>query len=314
MNLRRRYSFTRYARSALWVVPFIAIFLELILANLLHELDALLNWRLLGLGVPGAQAMLQAIINLTLSFIVFTFGSLLVAIQVANGQLTPRIIAATLLRNDVVKYTVGLFVFTLLFAVSAVDRTETRVHQLVLVVVAGLGLLSIAAFLYLIDYAARLLRPISILARVAEDGLAVVETMYPEPTQGLPTRNALRSKSGQPSGIISNAAKSQIVLAVDIQSLVAEAKRANVIIEFIPAVGDFVGKNEPLFALYGDGASVNSDTLRAAVSLGAERTLEQDPTFAFRIMIDIALKALSPAINDPTTAVLAIDQLHAFCA
>jgi uncharacterized membrane protein len=310
MNFRRWYSLTRYARSALWVVPFIAILLELILTNLLHELDAMLNWRLAGLGVPGAQAMLQATITLTLSFIVFTFGSLLVAIQVASGQLTPRIIATTLLRDDVVKYTVGLFVFTLLFAVSAVDRTETRVHQLVLVVVAGLGLLSIAAFLYLIDYAARLLRPISILARVAEDGLAVVETLYPEPTQGLPTRNVLRPKSTQPSRIISNEAKSQIVLAVDMQSLVAEAKRTNVIIEFIPAVGDFVGKDEPLFALYGDGASVDGDTLRAAVSLGAERTLEQDPTFAFRIVIDIALKALSPAINDPTTAVLAIDQLQ----
>ena len=53
-----------------------------------------------------------------------------------------------------------------------------------------------------------------------------------------------------------------------------------------------------------------TSTLRSAVAFGSERTLEQDPTFAFRIVIDIALKALSPAINDPTTAVLAIDQLH----
>ena len=50
--------------------------------------------------------------------------------------------------------------------------------------------------------------------------------------------------------------------------------------------------------------------LRSAVAFGSERTWEQDPTFAFRIVIDIALKALSPAIDDPTTAVLAIDQLH----
>ena len=50
--------------------------------------------------------------------------------------------------------------------------------------------------------------------------------------------------------------------------------------------------------------------LRAAVAFGPERTLDQDPTFAFRIVADIALKALSPAINDPTTAVLSLDQLH----
>jgi uncharacterized membrane protein len=61
--------------------------------------------------------------------------------------------------------------------------------------------------------------------------------------------------------------------------------------------------------IYGDGA-VDTDKLRHAVDLGSERTMEQDPTFAFRITIDIALRALSAAINDPTTAVLAIDQLH----
>ena len=78
----------------------------------------------------------------------------------------------------------------------------------------------------------------------------------------------------------------------------------------IPSVGDFVGKDEPLFALYGGAAAIDDDKLRDAVLFGAERTMEQDPAFSFRIVVDIALKALSPAINDPTTAVLAIDQLH----
>jgi uncharacterized membrane protein len=75
-------------------------------------------------------------------------------------------------------------------------------------------------------------------------------------------------------------------------------------------VGDFVAVDEPLFNLYGGAHTVEDDALRSAVVSGSERTMEQDPTFAFRIVIDIALKALSPAINDPTTAVLAIDQLH----
>jgi uncharacterized membrane protein len=75
-------------------------------------------------------------------------------------------------------------------------------------------------------------------------------------------------------------------------------------------VGDFVAKEEPLFRLYGGAAGIGDRELRAAVALGSERTLEQDPTFAFRILVDIAIKALSPAINDPTTAVLAIDQIH----
>lgn len=67
---------------------------------------------------------------------VFSFGSLLVAIQVASAQLPPRIIATTLLRNDVVRFTVGLFIFTLLFALSAQNRIESAVPQLVIFVAA----------------------------------------------------------------------------------------------------------------------------------------------------------------------------------
>jgi uncharacterized membrane protein len=90
----------------------------------------------------------------------------------------------------------------------------------------------------------------------------------------------------------------------------SEAERSHGVIEFVPQVGDFVAVDEPLFNLYGGARTIEDDVLRSAVALGSERTMEQDPTFAFRIVIDIALKALSPAINDPTTAVLAIDQLN----
>jgi uncharacterized membrane protein len=97
---------------------------------------------------------------------------------------------------------------------------------------------------------------------------------------------------------------------VDIEVLVEESRKSNAVVQLIPVVGDFVGKDEPLFALYGDVSRLDENMLASSIHFGIERTLEQDPTFAFRIILDIALKALSPAINDPTTAVLAIDQLH----
>ena len=77
----------------------------------------------------------------------------------------------------------------------------------------------------------------------------------------------------------------------------------------MPQVGDFVANANPLFRQYG-GASLAEHDLRQTVAFGPERTMEQDPLFVFRIIVDIASKALSPAINDPTTAVLALDQLH----
>lgn len=76
-----------FLRSSLWAVPFIAIPLTMAVTRLLHWLDAQLGWTLLGFGVAGAQAVLQAIVRATLSFLVFTFGPLLVAVQVASGQL-----------------------------------------------------------------------------------------------------------------------------------------------------------------------------------------------------------------------------------
>jgi len=299
-----------YIRSALWFVPFIAILLELILTRLLHDLDLRLNWTLLGLGPAGARAVLEASITMALSFLVFAFGSLLVAIQIAGGQLTPRIIATTLLRDNVVRYTVGLFVFTMMFAISALNRLETNVHQLVLLLAGTLAVMSMAAFLYLIDYAARLLRPVSILTRVAEIGLTVIDYLHPTPTRPPDVPVAPIPALGAPDRIVTHAGAAQVLLAVELQDLIAAARAADGIVQLIPSVGDFVGRDEPLFALYGGAAAIEERRLRNAARFGAERTMEQDPAFSFRIVVDIALKALSPAINDPTTAVLAVDQLH----
>jgi uncharacterized membrane protein len=310
MRWNHWYRIRSYVKSSLWIIPFVAIPLELITIRILHALDARLGWTLLGLAVPGAQALLQTLITATLSFTVFTFGSLLVAIQVASGQLTPRIIATTLLRNDVVRYTVGLFIFSLLFAVGVMDRMETKVHQLAVFFAAILGILCFAAFLYLIDYAARLLRPISILTYVGKEGLAVIASVYPDRSVGPHHPGVRRHALGPPARILHHRGKSEIVLAVNLPALKEEAERSNGAVEFVPQVGDFVAVDEPLFNLYAGAAAIDENKLRASVAFGPERTMEQDSTFAFRIVIDIALRALSPAINDPTTAVLAIDQLH----
>jgi uncharacterized membrane protein len=260
--------------------------------------------------VPGAQAVLQVIVTSALSFMVFTFGSLLVALQVASAQMTPRIIATTLLRNNVVRYTVGLFTFTLMFALSAQNRLEKDVHQLVIFLAASLGLCCFAAFFYLIDYASRLLRPISILAHVGNEGLAVIESVYPDSSLGPDPPEGKRRRLPPPDHFVQHKGTSGVVLAVNLKLLMIVAERSNGVIEFVPQVGDFVAVDEPLFDFHGSPPSNVEGSLRASVAFGSERTMEQDPTFAFRIAIDIALRALSPAINDPTTAVLAIDQLH----
>jgi uncharacterized membrane protein len=307
----RVYRTTSYLKSTLWTVPIIAIALEFLLAPGLRALDAWLRWRIGLLAPAGATALYQTVITLTLSFLVFTFGSLLVAIQVASGQLTPRIIATILLRNNVVRFSVGLFVVALVFSIQALNRQEASVDELVALVTGILAVACIVDFLFLIDYAARLLRPVTVLTRVGNTGTAMIESVYPDPATALtPEAAALHEQPRMPSREVEHDGTSEIVLAVDIPTLVALAKRHDGQIEFMPLVGDFVATGEPLFVLRGGATAIDDRIVRLAVAFGPERTLEQDPMFAFRIVVDIALKALSPAINDPTTAVLAIDQVH----
>jgi uncharacterized membrane protein len=311
MNWNAWYRPIRYIKSSLWVAPFIAIVLEQVTIRVLDRIDARFGWTFYGGSVHAAGVTLQAVISLTLSFVVFTFGSLLVALQVASGQMTPRIIATTLLRDNTVRYSVGLFVFTMLFAVGAWSRTETDVNQLNLFVAATLGLICIAAFLYLIDYAARALRPASIVARVSDLGLTVIESVYPTATRATDQSSSPpRQRLGQPNRSVYHRGRSGIVLAVNLDVLVVEARRLDGIIEFVPQVGDFVTVGDPIFHLYGGAVAIDNGTLSEAATFGPERTLEQDPMFVFRILVDIAIKALSKAINDPTTAVIVIDQLH----
>jgi uncharacterized membrane protein len=106
---------------------------------------------------------------------------------------------------------------------------------------------------------------------------------------------------------IEHRGNSAIILAVNLKAIVAAARKVDGVVEFVHRVGDFVAVGEPLFRLYGHATSISDRVLRAQVAFGRERTIEQDSTFAFRVIVDIATKALSKAINDPTTAVLAID-------
>jgi uncharacterized membrane protein len=318
MRWNRRYVIKSYIGASLWLVPFFSVILYMVVHRITYGIG---GWLLrtgrideksafLGLTMVGARSALETIVTLNLSFLVFTFGSLLIAIQVAGGQYTPRIIATTLLRDNAIRFTVGYFVFTLLFTMRVLTRMGGEmVHQFNTLIAGVLGLVSVVIFLYLIDYAARFLRPVSIVQRVGHYGIAVIKSVYPQPTtRPHPVESSQRPAS--PDRTVVHVGTSGIVLAVDLAGLIAQARQANGVIEFVPQVGDFVAADEPLFLLYGGAGAIDDRQLRAAVALGSERTVEQDPTFSFRILVDIAIKALSPAINDPTTAVLAIDQLH----
>ena len=149
MLWNRRYVIKSYIRASLWLVPFFAVVLYMVVNRITYGIEGWLlrtgqideKTAFFGLTLVGARSALDTIVTLNLSFLVFTFGSLLVAIQVAGGQYTPRIIATTILRDNAIRFTVGYFVFTLLFAMRVLTRMGGEiVHQFNTFIAVVLGL------------------------------------------------------------------------------------------------------------------------------------------------------------------------------
>src|SRR5580704_7273456 len=219
MEWNLKYSLRSYLRSALWVVPVLAYVTSFIAIRIVGFLDDWLEWSWQWkMEVATVQSVLQGLVAATISFIVFAFSSLLVAIQVASAQLSPRIIATTLLRDNTIRLVVALFVLTLSFGMGTLARSQAHVQYLLLSFAVVLAGTSTVAFIYLIDYAARLLRPVSIVWRLGEKGLAVIEEVYPSKIKGRHIPPKPPPPLGTPERIVVHHGMSAIILAVDLET------------------------------------------------------------------------------------------------
>ena len=307
MTWLQRYQLQRTLRSSLCLLPVLAIAVALSVAPLIRWLDSETGWMLFNFSPDGARTVLAAFTSSMLTFVVFVVSSLLIVVQLASAQLTPRVIARVF--ADVrLRWVLSILTFAYTYTIAVSGRIEDTVPQLPVTVAIYCNLACIALFFWFTQWLGGSLRPIAMLQSVAEEGRAVVESVYPEPFD---PAEVPRGWSAAPEGdvsVVEHPGNSGVLLAFSQHRLVAIASRAGVVIELVPQVGDFVARGQPLFRIR--NGTVDPGDLRSHIAIGPERTLEQDPRFAFRIMVDIASKALSPAINDPTTAVLALDQLH----
>lgn len=297
--------------ASLWVIPVIAMLAALICALLTRRLDEMLRMPFLEFGLDGARAAVGLIAGAMLTFVVFFFSVLLLTVQIASGNLSPRIIARPF-RSRFVKLSLGLFVFTFVYGTSVLGRLEERVLQLSVFLTLILTVLSIGILLFVVQHISKELRPVTVVTKVAQEGLAVIQNTYPllsvSLSRNTPCAAILQSQNGYRT--LEHQGRPGVIVAFDAAGLVELAKRNDCVIELLPQVGDFVAAGTPLFRWYGGRDGIRDSELRHSIALGEERTIEQDPAFAFRIIVDIAAKALSPAINDPTTGVLALDQIQ----
>jgi len=308
MNWLQRYRLRLYVRNSLWILPALSIVAALVSVSLLTRYERAVGSRV-QMSVETARIIMSTVAASTFTLVVLLSSALLLAVQLASAQLTPRIIAMVY-RNRYQKLAFALFVFIFTFSASLLVRIETSAPRIASYLAAYGFLVALGLFIFLIDNIGKMLRPSSAVTAVAMMGRTVIKSVYPlllnqEP--GAPgIMRAIRDK--EPRTLLS--AVDGAILAFDLKGLVSLAERCDSLIELVPEVGQFVAVGDPLFLVYEDGHELPETSLRNSVAKGSERTLEQDPLFAFRILVDIAAKALSPAINDPTTAVLAIDQIH----
>ncbi len=154
------------------------------ISPLLREFDERTRWSLLGYGLEGARGVAGAIVASTFTLTVLIFSIILVAVQLSSSQLSPRAIASSVLKDRQAQFTLGLFIFTYILAVAVLGRIDTRVPELPLLIAMVFSVICIAAFLYLIDYVAKALRPVSVCGRIARAGIQVMDAVYPHLVTG----------------------------------------------------------------------------------------------------------------------------------
>jgi uncharacterized membrane protein len=305
----QRHQLRHYVADSIWILPLTGCAAAIVFARTLRVVESEADWSS-WIDAETVRWVLGTMASSMLTFTVFVCSALLVAVQLASVQLTPRIISVVF-RDPVTKRSLTVFVFSFTFTLVALVGIGSSVPPLTVHVAAYSCIASLAVFLYLIDHIGKFLRPSGALRVVARMGRDVILSVYPDGrlSDAHATSDGAGARLGEPTSTVPSPSDG-VVIAVHMQGLSELAQRAGCVIEIVPQVGDFVAAGDPLFRTYQGAGGLPDRALTDCIALGPERTIRQDPLFVFRIVVDIANKALSRAINDPTTAVLAIDHIH----
>jgi uncharacterized membrane protein len=299
----------------LWFMPVVGA----VAAVLISAVTLMLDRRLTGVTIPvfaAAPAQIASVFAVIatsiLNLLALVFTILIVVLQLTSSQYSHRALR-TLLQDTQSRVTLGVFVATYMHALIVLAALGTdpspddRVAGFSVLSTFALAIVSIAAFLLLVDHITQAIRVTSIITAIAVETRALIEKMYPEPADGGGSTGAPQEPGTPPDRIV-RAPRSGILNRVDQDRLIRAACGDDCELHVLPPVGDFVPEGSPLIAIHGGNGSVGD--VEEFVDLGPDRLMEQDVGFGIRQLVDIAQRALSPGTNDPTIAVHAIDQVH----
>ena len=312
MTWATRFRIREYLRESLWAVPALGAVIGLLGAALLISIDSHVtvpsDW---SYSSSTASTVLSAIVGAVAALTGFVVTVTVLVVQMASGSFSPRSMRLWY-RDPVLKGVLALLIGTLAYSFALLRRIETNFVPDLGVTLAGVLLIvGLVIFVLFLNRFVHLLRPAAVSALVAKSvrdsfdtdiaGTRGLGNVFAGPFADLTEPAALTVRSRRPGAI----------QAVNLGGVAAWAAGHKCLVVMRHSVGDFVDTGDVLFEVFGDpGPSDDAKhALRGLVALGLERTIEQDPAFALRVMVDVAGKALSPAVNDPTTAVQVLDYL-----
>ena len=262
--------------------------------------------------VEVAIALYSSIASGMLALTAIVFSLTFVMVQFSATAYSPRLVL-WVARDRVISHALGVFTATFLYALAALGGVARSGSETVpfisAYVVVGLLLASVAMFIALV-HRITLLQVNRMLIFTGDQGRKVIATIYPSMKSEVTAFVADDFRAQPPTQTLIHHGRPRSVQAVDVGALVNLAKASGGTIEMVVAVGDTVVELMPVLHVFGARERVDERKLREGVEFGGERTFEQDPKYAIRLLVDIAIKSLSPAINDPTTAVQALDQIE----
>lgn len=315
--------------DTLWLVPSICTVVAVILAFGLVRLDESADlgdratsspW-LFGGGAEGARGVLSAIAGTMIAVAATVFSITILTLQLASSQFTPRVLRH-FTGDRGVQLVLGVFIGTFTYALmvmrSVHSEAEDRVRFVPVVSVSVgvlLALVAIGMLIYQIHHVARMIQAAVVVDRAARETIEEIGKLdHPRGGSG-DGRTSIADPGAWPSAMEAGtwvaADRGGYVMAVDVDGLLSWAAEHDAAIRVAPARGSFVTPGEKMLLVVParELSEKDQEVLRGAVALGLERTMRGDPAFGVRQLSDIAIKALSPGINDPTTAQACIDRL-----
>ena len=265
-----------------------------------------------------AQVILAGIAAAMMTVVSIVFAILLMTLTLASMQFSPRIIVS-FSQDRVTQQTLGIFLGTFTYCVAALPAAHTlpRPFEPVLCVLGAmlLSLMCVGWLLYFIHHISQAISVNHIVDRIAQETEDIIDQTMPRPRQAdrLPDEalydSDLPAWGAREAPLLSTS--SGYVRYIDTRQLVAAARAAGVSVQVLRRVGHFVPEGVPLLLVSkGDKLSEAGATeMRTAFEIGPTRTLQQDVEYGILQIVDIALKAISPAVNDPSTAIGCVDQL-----